>query len=181
MKHKIYGVRDLKEWNALIHSGNVTMRVVFSGGANTKRGKIPATYATSDAVKQAIIEKSTEFKHGKIFVHQSIEIPDDKDTLERKRLNAKIEARKNAEKNSDNHAEKRDTPIAQVSDEDSEDAGENGSVVQTIQVADKRDAIDWLKENFPDKGYTVNKLKSEESFVAACKECNVVFEYTANE
>ena len=173
MKHKIYGVRDLKEWNALIHSGNVTMRVVFQGGANTKRGKIPATYDTTDAVKQAIIEKSAEFKHGKIFVVQSIEVPDDKETLERKRLNAKIEARKNAEK--------RDNPIAQVSDENSEDAGENGSVVQTIQVADKRDAIDWLKENFPDKGYTVNKLKSEESFVAACEECNVVFEFTANE
>lgn len=164
MKHKIYGVRDLKEWNALIHSGNVTMRVVFQGGANTKRGKIPATYDTTDAVKQAIIEKSQEFKTGKIYVVQSIEVPDDEETKARKNFNAQVEARRAA---ANTATEKK--PSA------NED--EKKALGGVIKVADKADAIEWLKENHPDKNYTANKLRSEAAFAAACEECGVTFEW----
>lgn len=46
-----------------------------------------------------------------------------------------------------------------------------------VKVADKSEAIEWLKENHPDKGYTTNKLRSEAAFAAACQECGVTFEF----
>lgn len=49
--------------------------------------------------------------------------------------------------------------------------------VQLVTVADKADAVEWLKENYPDKGYTATKLRTQEAFNAACEECEVVFEF----
>lgn len=49
--------------------------------------------------------------------------------------------------------------------------------VQRVTVADKADAVEWLKENYPDKGYTATKLRTAEAFNAACEECGVVFEF----
>ena len=46
-----------------------------------------------------------------------------------------------------------------------------------VKVADKADAVEWLKENHPDKGYTANKLRSEAAFTAACQECGVTFQF----
>ena len=51
----------------------------------------------------------------------------------------------------------------------------NGNV---IKVATKSDAIEWLKEHYPEKEYTGVKLRSKAAFDAACKECGVVFEIT---
>ena len=53
----------------------------------------------------------------------------------------------------------------------------NESTVQTVKVADKSEAIEWLKENYPDRGYTAVKLRSTAAFEAACKECGVNFEF----
>ena len=46
---------------------------------------------------------------------------------------------------------------------------------QKVNVADKGEAIDWLKEHYPSNGYTAVKLRTKEAFEAACKECNVEF------
>ena len=77
MVHKIYGVLNLIDWTVNIKAGKATLRVHFTGGATTARGRVPATYATSDPVKQAIIEKSDYFKSRHIFVVDSMEVPDD--------------------------------------------------------------------------------------------------------
>lgn len=63
------------------------------------------------------------------------------------------------------------TPVEET-DEGTEDE-EDDSI---ISVADKSEAIEWLKEYYPDKGYTATKLRSKDAFEAACKECGVVFE-----
>ena len=53
---------------------------------------------------------------------------------------------------------------------------EEGKTVRTVDVPDKAAAIEWLKENYPDKGYTTTKLtRSKEEFNNACAECGVVF------
>lgn len=49
--------------------------------------------------------------------------------------------------------------------------------VQKVEVSDKADAVEWLKEHNPEAGYTAYKLRGKEAFDAACKECGVVFEY----
>jgi hypothetical protein len=45
-----------------------------------------------------------------------------------------------------------------------------------VKVASKSDAIEWLKEHYPEKEYTAVKLRSKAAFDAACKECSVLFE-----
>lgn len=65
------------------------------------------------------------------------------------------------------------TDIAEESD------NKNNANSQVVKVADKAEAIEWLKENYPDKGYTAFKLRSKEAFDSACAECNVVFDIQA--
>ena len=154
MTRKVYGVNDLKEWTVNIKCGKATLRVSFEGGSSTLRGTIPATYATTDPVKQAIIEKSDYFKHGRIYVVQKMEVPDDAAELARKATKA----------NGINRSDVQREP-------------EEGVAVHPVTVADKADAVEWLKENYPDKGYTATKLRNAEAFNAACEECGVVFEF----
>ena len=53
---------------------------------------------------------------------------------------------------------------------------EENKTVRTVDVPDKAAAIEWLKENYPDKGYTTTKLtRNKEEFNNACAECGVVF------
>ena len=47
-----------------------------------------------------------------------------------------------------------------------------------IKVADKGEAIEWLKEHNPEAGYTAAKLRSKEAFNAACADNNVEFVFT---
>ena len=51
--------------------------------------------------------------------------------------------------------------------------------VQKVEVADKAEAIEWLKEHNPEAGYTAAKLRSKDAFNAACEENNVEFVFTA--
>lgn len=70
---------------------------------------------------------------------------------------------------------KANTPAAPVVDETvNEEKG-----VQKVEVADKGEAIEWLKEHNPEAGYTAAKLRSKDAFNAACAENNVKFEFTA--
>ena len=48
-----------------------------------------------------------------------------------------------------------------------------------IKVADKAEAIEWLKEHNPEAGYTAAKLRSKDAFEKACADNNVTFEFNA--
>lgn len=163
MKLKIYGVKGRKEWSVIIKAGNASMRVNFEGGTSTARGVIPATYSTSDPVKQAIIERSEYFKHKSIYVVQELEVPDDASARARKMRNKKV------------------APVAGDGSDGSDGQGvpqdDNRIAVQRATVADKADAVEWLKEHYPDKGYSATKLRTQEAFNAACEECGVVFDF----
>lgn len=51
--------------------------------------------------------------------------------------------------------------------------------VQKVEVADKAEAIEWLKEHNPEAGYTAAKLRSKDAFEKACADNNVEFVFTA--
>ena len=154
---KTYGINGLLEWHGIVSAGNVKMKVDFTNGSVTAYGVAPASFTTKDALTQHIIENSDMFKGGRIKLVRRVELP----------LSV-------AEANEAGQVGKDDTsnePInaANVSDET---AG-----VQTIKVADKAEAVEWLKSQYPDKGYTSVKLRSKEAFENAQKECNVKFEF----
>ena len=139
---KVYGIHGLLEWHGTVDCNGVRMKVDFTNGSVTSYGVAPATFTTSDALTQHILEHSDQFKGGRIKVIQVIPLPDD---------------------------EKESEP----SDEDSQP--EATADVQSVQVANKMEAVEYLKEHFPGKNYTAFTLRGKAAFESACKECGVEF------
>lgn len=70
----------------------------------------------------------------------------------------------------------RDYYLEHVQEDTPDPVVEENTTDRTVDVPDKAAAIEWLKENYPDKGYTTTKLtRSKEEFNNACAECGVVF------
>lgn len=70
-----------------------------------------------------------------------------------------------------------DAPVAN----ENEDVVEEETITENllkVEVADKAEAIEWLKEHHAEKGYTAAKLRTKSAFEEACAECGVVFEIT---
>ena len=191
MVQKIYGVLNLIDWTVNIKAGKATMRVHFSGGATTARGRVPATYSTADPVKQAIIEKSNYFKTGHIFMVQSMEVPDDAAAKARKAREAaraeaarveaaRVAAPKSFDKNPKEEDESPKLPAGDPVGEQGEPGEpeaepateENGEVPEAITVSSLDDAKDYLNEHF---GIAKSQLRSRNAIEERAKENGVVF------
>ena len=194
MIRKTYGVSGLMDWTTQIKTGKVSVSVHFTGGALTAYGVTPAKYSTSNPFFQSVIENSEQFKSGRIMLLGEMEVPDDAATKARKARMAAKAAEKAAPvpetpapvvkepvtpttpaKESPAESEK---PTDETQDETLQDDDEDADGSK-IKVADKPDAIEYLKEKFPEKGYTAVKLRTKTAFDAACKECGVEFVFTA--
>lgn len=198
MIRKTYGVSGLMDWTTQIKAGRGTVSVHFTGGALTAYGVTPAKYSTSNPFFQNVIENSEQFKSGRIELLGKIEVPDDAAEKARK-ARAKMsvmqqqQAQQNAQNTSevpaettvmdeqnDNHEEElAGQEEEQVKDDaqTEEQAEDNG--VSKIEVADKNEAVEYLKEHFSEKCYTATNLRTKTAFEAACKECNIEFVFIA--
>lgn len=148
MKRKTYGVSGLMDWTTQIKAGKAMVTVHFTGGALTAYGVTPATYSTTDAFFQRVIEGSAQFRSGKIALLSEMEVGGNPDAADAAHTVAKGEA---------------------------EDGDEEGTVVE---VPDRYDAVVYLKEHFPDKGYTSTALRTKAAFDAACRAHGVRFVFT---
>lgn len=194
MIRKTYGVSGLMDWTTQIKTGKVSVSVHFTGGALTAYGVTPAKYSTSNPFFQSVIENSEQFKSGRIMLLGEMEVPDDAATKARKARMAAKAAEKPAPvpetpapvveepvtpttpaKESPAESEQ---PTGETQDETLQGDGDDADG-DKIKVADKPDAIEYLKERFPEKGYTAVKLRTKTAFDAACKECGVEFVFTA--
>ena len=194
MIRKTYGVSGLMDWTTQIKAGKGSVSVHFTGGALTAYGVTPAKYSTSNPFFQSVIENSEQFKSGRIELLGTMEVPDDAATKARKARMAAKAAEKPApvpetpapvaeetvtpsttEKESPAESEQ---PTDDTQDETLQGDGDDADG-DKIKVADKPDAIEYLKERFPEKGYTAVKLRTKTAFDAACKECGVEFVFTA--
>lgn len=203
MIRKTYGVSGLMDWTTQIKAGKGSVSVHFTGGALTAYGVTPAKYSTSNPFFQSVIENSKQFKSGRIELLGTMEVPDDAETKARKaRMAAKA-----AEKPAKDEQSPVETPVpetpapvaeetvtpttpaeetpaeeVQPTDETQDDTlqgdGEDADGGK-IKVADKNEAIEYLKEHFAEKNYTATSLRTKTAFEAACKECGVEFVFTA--
>lgn len=204
MIRKTYGVSGLMDWTTQIKAGKGSVSVHFTGGALTAYGVTPAKYSTSNPFFQSVIENSKQFKSGRIELLGTMEVPDDAATKARKARMAAKAAEKPAK---DEQSPVTETPVPETSapvvkepvtpttpaeetpaegvqptdetqdytlqgDGDDADGGK-------IKVADKNEAIEYLKEHFAEKNYTATSLRTKTAFEAACKECGVEFVFTA--
>ena len=204
MIRKTYGVSGLMDWTTQIKAGKGSVSVHFTGGALTAYGVTPAKYSTSNPFFQSVIENSNQFKSGRIELLGTMEVPDDAATKARKALMAAKAAEKPANEVQSPVTEtpapetpapvveEPVTPITPVEESPAEEGQPIGETQDEtlqgngddtdggkIKVADKSDAIEYLKERFPEKGYTAVKLRTKTAFEAACKECGVEFVFTA--
>lgn len=167
---KVYGIIGLLEWHGTIESHGLKMKLDFTNGSTTAFGVAPATFTTKDELTQRIIENSEKFKNGRIKLIRTIPLPEEKP--------AKIE-NEEQKKAAVTPSAANNTPLPEepTGADNSENESESEEVPSgVIKVADKTEAIEWLKEHYPDKGYTKTNLKGK-AFDDACTECGVVFEF----
>lgn len=204
MIRKTYGVSGLMDWTTQIKAGKGSVSVHFTGGALTAYGVTPAKYSTSSPFFQSVIENSKQFKSGRIELLGTMEVPNDAATKARKARMAAKAAEKPAK---DEQSPVIETPVpetpAPVAEETvtpttpaeatpAEEAQPTGETQDEtlqgdgedadggkIKVADKNEAIEYLKEHFAEKNYTATSLRTKTAFEAACKECGVEFVFTA--
>ena len=204
MIRKTYGVSGLMDWTTQIKAGKGSVSVHFTGGALTAYGVTPAKYSTSNPFFQSVIENSKQFKSGRIELLGTMEVPDDAATKARKaRMAAKAAEKPARDEQSPVTetpvpetpapvAEETVTPTTPAEEPPAEEAQPTGETQDEtlqgdgedadggkIKVADKNEAIEYLKEHFAEKNYTATSLRTKTAFEAACKECGVEFVFTA--
>lgn len=130
-----------------------TIEVNFKGGVQIDS---TAKFTTSDEKVQKKLEESSGFNRD--YYLESVREENGEP------LNGELKT-ENGELNTPTAAA---VPAAA---EEAEAAEGNGNVVE---VSDKSEAVEWLKEHYPEKNYTSSKLRGK-AFEEACKECGVEF------
>ncbi len=196
---KTYGVPDLTEWHGKLKAGSLEVKVSFTGGTASPSGAQPAYMVTKDPITQFVIEHSKEFKSGFIILVMSQNIPGTHPRMAIPKPQPQPEAPKPTG-DVVTPTPQEPAPIPTVEDGD-ETRGPEGSATTgehdgagtdvadgtedtdgasvSVRVPDKLEAIEYLKEHFPEKGYTATKLRTQTAFQAACAECGVTFVFTA--
>ena len=149
---KTYGINGLLEWHGSVTFGGTKLNLSFTNGTTSAYGVAPATFTTEDEFTQIVIENSDKFKDGKIKLVSAYPIAGSEEP------EPAVE-----EQTTDNGQQTEEAAAAPE--------------VQVVEVADKAEAVEWLKELNPEKGYTGFKLRGAAAFEAACKENNVEFKF----
>ena len=172
----------MSEWHGTLKVGSIKTNVSFVGGTASPSGSQPAYMTTKDPITQFVIENSKEFKDGFIIllltqevegVHPRMAVAK---TAPASKLSKVTEPTTTGPEPS-NGSDAPDAPDAGEAGEggDGEETSDDGGGVKTVEVACKADAVEWLKERYPDKGYNGNTLRGKEAFAAACNEAGVQF------
>ena len=179
MKVKTYGVPGLTEWYGKVKAGTLETTVSFTGGTASPGGAQPAYFMTKDPIVQFVIENCKEFKDGFIILVMQQEVPGEHPRMAiPKPLPPKTATIPNAANGGTTEVERtQDGGTATDDQQPTDDPLDDLPLV--IDVADKTEAIEYLKEHYPDRNYTATSLRTKAAFDAACNECGVRFIYTA--
>jgi len=168
MKIKTYGVPDLTEWHGKVKAGSLEVSVSFRGGTASPSGAQPAYYVTRDPIVQFVIENSREFKNGFIILVMSQEIAGEHPRMAVPKPTVKTDAPKEAKELS--------AGVEPVVPSGGESSGDG---LVKLHAGDKSEAIEYLKEHYPERNYTATSLRTKASFDAACADCGVEFVFTS--
>lgn len=185
MKVKTYGVPGLTEWRGKLKAGSIEVSASFVGGTASPSGAQPAYFMTKDPIVQFVIEHSKEYKSGFIILvmsqdvageHPRMAVPKPAPVPETPThvADETVTPTTPAEETPAEEAQ----PTGETQDETLQGDGEDADGGK-IKVADKNEAIEYLKEHFAEKNYTATSLRTKTAFEAACKECGVEFVFTA--
>lgn len=181
MKVKTYGVPDLTEWHGKLKAGSLEVKVSFTGGTASPSGAQPAYFMTKDPIVQFVIENSKEYKNGFIILVMSQDIAGEHPRMAVPKPAPVVEETVTPTTPAEETPADVEQQTGEAQDETSQDDGNGGDDADgnKIKVADKNEAIEYLKEHFAEKNYTATSLRTKTAFEAACKECGVEFVFTA--
>lgn len=147
-KRVTYGISGMMEYQATIRVGRAMMKVPFSDGTMTAMGVNPAKFTTDNYMVQHAIEQSADYKRGRIYKVNTIEL-DDEVRIERNELPA-TGSRMNDTPNKADRADKADKS-------DESDEPEVSEVQMVKRFACNDDARDYLESAY---GVTRSKMRT---------------------
>ena len=161
------------------------MNVSFTGGTASPSGAQPAYFMTKDPIVQFVIENSKEYKNGFIILVMSQDIAGEhpRMAIPKPKPAPVVDAPKEpavapAPTDETTTTVQVEQPAETGAADEGADGGDDADGGK-IKVADKNEAIEYLKEHFAEKNYTATSLRTKTAFEAACNECGVEFVFTA--
>lgn len=181
-KRITYGVNGMMEYQAVVKVGRNNMKVNFTDGSMNAMGVNPAKFTTSNFMVQHAIENSLDFKKGRIFIFQVIELDEElrieRPTPAKGAAEVKPAETPVAEEAPENKPA--DAPIAEETPESEttdaeESAEESASEIATeiatgnkveVEFSVNDDARDYLEQNY---GAERSKLRTRADILAAAE------------
>ena len=155
MAKKTYKTYRLKGLQILFFDeSGCAMEVNFRGGVQIDS---TAKFSTSDEKIQKALEECSGFNRDFYLESVSEDRPADAPVREPEEEN----------------------PVDTVAETEEIAAEETAAEDNVVNVATKSDAIEWLKEHFPEEGYTSVKLRTRDAVTEAGKKHGILFEFTA--
>lgn len=195
-KRKItYGISGMMECQIVIKIGNTSkMNVLFSDGSITATGITPATFTTDNFMVQHAIERSHDFKNGRIYIVRSIELNEEvkiernNPTSEKKNSEIKpLETKTkvvSTEKTEENKGNEDDETADQNTSEENKGNEDDLGIVQVteiesatdgktkVDIADLESAKQYLSETF---GEAKSNFRSKKSVLEFAESKNIEF------
>lgn len=159
-KRITYGVRGMMEYQTEIYIGKTRMKLTFTDGAMSGTGNVPARFTTDNIIMQNAIERSPEFKRGRIEKVCELELNEDL-CIERNQRNISEEQTDGEDKEP---AEEVSKKSADVKDD-----------IEVKEFSCNDDAKDYLSDMH---GYERAKLRNREDIVKAGKSVGVDIRFT---
>lgn len=182
---KTYGIKGLSEWHGAVKAGSISVNVSFTGGTVSPSGAQPAYFVTKDPVTQFVIENSKEFKDGFIHLEMSVAKPGEHPRMAMPKATGAVvddhagnESKQPTEPTGDEEPLSPTVSPTETATKQQEGPMETATD-QKVVVADKSEAVEWLKEHYPEEGYTAVKLRTMAAVNEAGKKHGVVFEIAA--
>lgn len=166
---KVYGVRGLVEWTAIISCGAAKIQIPFSGGSVSGYGEVPATYTTENPMYQHIIENSSYFAGGRIFLVREME-GTGKYVEQQKSPSVSAVPGQAATASFVMGSALNPDGEGSSQDEHSADSGSDG--LKVVEVSDIDDARDYLVENF---SVSRSMIRSNVSVIRVAAENGIQF------
>ena len=190
-----YGISGMMECQIVIKIGNTSkMNVLFSDGSITATGITPATFTTDNFMVQHAIERSHDFKNGRIYIVRSIELnkevkiernnpTSEKKDSEIKPLKTKTKV-VSTEKTEENKGNEDDETADQNTSEENKGNEDDLGIVQVteiesatdgktkVDIADLESAKQYLSETF---GEAKSNFRSKKSVLEFAESKNIEF------
>lgn len=180
-KRITYGVNGMMEYQTVVKVGKKNVGILFSGGSVSSMGVNPATYTTDNIILQHSIENSSDYKRGRITIHNTIELDEElhiESPLPPPTVAEKVETPAPAEEAPAAAPTEEDNVATEVQIADETPApAEAGETITQMEFSCNDDAKDYLEEAF---GFVRSKLRNREDIKAAAQSKGIEIIFTAN-